>query len=179
MKNKTFRLTNRTSKGFSVIELMFAAAVLAVAVTGGMTMVVLGMARNGTNRLDTTATNVAQTVLEDIAGTSPAANPAPVLTIADCQLNNLQITTAAGGSPLTPNGNIDFSQPATPGYQVNYTACGNNGLTVAYDVRWRIDPVAGTNWGKLVTVAVRQPLAVRNGAMFFSSPVTLRTIVGL
>jgi type II secretory pathway pseudopilin PulG len=179
MKNKNYLRGKRSSKGFSMIELLFAAGVLAVAVVGGMTMVLLGMARNGSNRMDTTATNVAQSVLEDIAGTNPSANPAPVLTVTDCRANNLQVTTAVGGSALKANGSIDFSQPVVAGYQVNYTACGNNGLAVTYDVRWRVDPVAGTTWGKLVTVAARQPLAVRQGTIFYSPPVTLRTIVGM
>lgn len=161
-----------------MIELMFAAGVLAIALVGGMTMVVFGVARNSSSRLDTTATNVAQTVLEDISGAPPNANP--VLSITDCQNNNLQVTTAVGGAALKANNvDIDFTQPVVPGYQANYTACGNNGLTVTYDVRWRVDPVAGSAWGKLVTVAARQPLAVRNGTIFFSAPVTLRTVVGM
>ena len=58
-------------QGFSLVELMFAMVVLTVAILGGMLMVSMGMLRNNTNKLDTTATNVAQTVLEDIAGTDP------------------------------------------------------------------------------------------------------------
>ncbi len=161
-----------------MIELMFAVGVLAVALIGGMTMVVFGVARNSSSRMDTTATNVAQTVLEDISGAPPNSNP--VLSITDCRNNNLQITTAVGGATLAANNaDIDFTQAVVPGYQANYTACGTNGLSATYDVRWRVDPVAGTAWGKLVTVAARQPLAIRNGTIFYSPPVTLRTIVGM
>lgn len=168
--------------GFSLIELMFAVGVLATAIVGSMLMVVIGIGRNGSNRMDTTATNVAQAVLEDIATAPPPQppNPDPVLSIVDCTGAALQITTAVGGAPLSPSGNgdIDFQNPAPPGYQMNYRVCGTNGLVVAYDVRWRIDSVNGSTFARLVTVAARQPLAVRNGTMVYIPPVTLRTIVG-
>ena len=50
-----------------MIELMVAMFVLAVGVLGGMAMIIMGMTRDNTNRVDTTATNAAQAVLEEIA----------------------------------------------------------------------------------------------------------------
>jgi hypothetical protein len=164
-----------------MVELMFAMGVLAVAILGGMAMIIIGMGRNGGNRMDTTATNVAQTVLEDIASVSPNANPAPTLNINDCQ-GTLQVNTAPGGSLLDANGNIDFQQGVVAGYQATYNMCVANGPTAPYDVRWNVQIVqqVGVNtFAKLVTVAARQPLAVRNGTIFYTPPVTLRTIVGM
>jgi Tfp pilus assembly protein PilV len=176
MKSKLTE-SKRAAKGFSMLELMFAAGVLWVAAIGVLAMIVIGIGRNSSNRMDTTATNVAQTVMEDIASVPANVTPNPPMTITDCQGNNLPITTAVGGSPLTAGGNIDFSQPATPGYQVNYVMCSNNGQ-VTYDVRWRIDAVAGAGtWAKMVTVAVRQPLDQAKGPMLFIPPVTLSTVV--
>lgn len=172
----------RATKGFSLLELVFAASVLAVAVLGALAMIVVGIARNSSNRMDTTATNVAQTVMEDIASIPAKVNT--TMTITDSKNNNLQLTTAVGGSPLTGTGNIDFSQPATPGYQVNYVMSGPNNLQVTYDVRWRIDPVNVPNctlpnvcWGKMVTVAVQQPMNKTNTPMLFVPPVTLSAVV--
>jgi hypothetical protein len=104
-----------------------------------------------------------------------------VAKVTDCTGNVLQITTALGGAPLNPNnGDIDFQNPAPAGYQVNYTMCSGtaNGVRATYDVRWRIDPVNGSNFARLVTVAARQPMAIRKGNMNYMPPVTLRTIVG-
>lgn len=171
---------SKGAQGFSMVELLFAMGVLAVAILGAAVMIFIGIGRNGSNRMDTTATNVAQTVLEDIAGAPPNASPA--LTITDCQPANLQITTTPGGSALAANGDIDFSAAPVAGYQANYVACGPTGLAAAqYDVRWNIQQVqvAGTTWAKLVTVAVQQPMAVRNGTMVYIPPVTLRTVVGM
>jgi prepilin-type N-terminal cleavage/methylation domain-containing protein len=176
---KKIRTQKRGDSGFSLIELMFAVGVLAVAIVGSMAMVVIGIGRNGSNRMDTTATNVAQTVLEGLATMPlppPAAPAAP--TITDCAGNVLQLTTAPGGASLTSNGDIDFQTPAPPGYYGNYTMCGTNGLKVVYDVRWRVDVVNASSFARLVTVAARQPFAVQKGTMVYIPPVTLRTIVG-
>lgn len=183
MKKGLYRVRKARAgaSGFSMIELVFAIGVLSVAVVGGLAMVVFGIARNGSTRMDTTATNVAQTVLEDLATNIPNTNPIPAPTITDCAGNVLPVQTAIGGSNLKPDGSgdIDFQQPAVAGYQMNYTVCGNNGLRATYDVRWRVEAAGGSAWGKLVTVAARQPLSVQNGQMMFVPPVTLRTIVGM
>ena len=42
-----------------------------------------------------------------------------------------------------------------------------------------VQQVGVNTFAKLVTVAARQPLAVRNGTIFYTPPVTLRTIVGM
>lgn len=186
MNNQNPIRKNR-SRGFSLLEMMFAIGVLATAMIGSLAMVVLGIGRNGSNRMDTTATNVAQTVLEDIAGV-PAATLVngvfvannPVLAINDCAGNALQIATAPGGAPPNNNGDIDFSQAPVPGYQGFYTMCSGtaNGVRAPYDVRWRVDPIPGSLFGKLVTVSARQPMGINKGSVNYVPPVTLRTIVG-
>ena len=69
------RTRHKMNEGFSLIELLFAMFILTFGILAAMTMVIVGVSRNGSNRFDTTATNVAQTVLEEIAGTAPNANP--------------------------------------------------------------------------------------------------------
>jgi len=66
MKQQNKRSRKNTS-GFTLVELTVAMFVLTVGVLGGMIMIVLGMTRDNTNRLDTTATNAAQAVLEAIS----------------------------------------------------------------------------------------------------------------
>jgi hypothetical protein len=158
---------------------MFAIAVLAIAIIGSLAMVVIGIGRNGSTRMDTTATNVAQTVLEDIATALP--NGTATLNINDCANNNLQILTAVGGAAALPNGDIDFSSPAVPGYSGTYRVCSGqaNTFSATYDVRWRIETVSGSPFAKLVTVAARQPFVATQGKFNYIPPVTLRTIVGM
>ena len=177
-QNKKFGRKN--VKGFTLIELTVAMFVLTVGVLGGMVMILLGMTRDNTNRMDTTATNAAQAVLEVMAAVP--ANATPPLTVTDCLNNVLPLTTAGSaggtGATLAPNGDVDFTQPAVANYQINYTVCGTNGLTVAYDVRWRITTLP--SGGKLVIVAAGHPFTDnKSHAMAYIAPVMLRTIVGL
>lgn len=175
------------SAGFSLLELMIAMIVLAVGLLGGMVMVMFGMTRNNSNRVDTTATNVAQTVLEGIAGTPTNANL--TLTVTDCLqtspiTSTLKINTAPGGAGLKANGDIDFNAdlPATlnaNNYQMNYTVCGNNGLKNVYDVRWNVQTVGAGGWGKLVTVSARQTFTATTPGIGMLAPVTLRTVVSM
>lgn len=182
MNERTHNSVRKTERGFSLIELMFAMFVLVAAVLGGLMMIVIGIGRNGSNRMDTTATNVAQTVLEDISGVPAAFDGGggipvpnnPPLPIVDCAGNNWQINTAPGGAVLTGTGDIDYAQAAN-GHQMNYVVC-NNGVQTVYDVRWNIQMAPG-GWSKLVTVAARQPMAIRQGTLFYMPPVTLRTVV--
>lgn len=170
----------KNARGFTLVELTVAMFVLTVGVLGGMIMIVLGMTRDNTNRMDTTATNAAQAVMEQIAAV-PASNDGP-LTVTDCVPTNLTVTTAGNagglGATLTANGDVDFTQPAVASYQINYTVCGTNGLRTTYDVRWRIVTLA--DGGKLVIVAAGHPTIYnKSHAMAYITPVTLRTIVGL
>src|SRR5215813_9429355 len=95
----------KQSRGFSMVELLVAMVVLVVGVLGGMLMILVGMTRDNSNLVDTTATNVAQTVMEQIAGVP--TNVSPALSLKDCVPNTLQINTAPGGAQLQANGDID------------------------------------------------------------------------
>jgi Tfp pilus assembly protein PilV len=180
MKRTTAKIKKTEIRGFGLMELMVAIFVLAVGLLGGMMMVIMGMSRDNSNRVDTTATNVAQTVLEQIAGAPPNSNP--TLTVTDCIPNTLNINTAPGGAGLKANGDVDFSADTATSlnnnkYQMDYTLKGNNGLQTTYDVRWNIQKL-GT-WGKLVTVSARQPFVASQTGISFITPVTLRTIVSM
>src|SRR5258708_10837320 len=105
-------------EGFSLVELTVAMFILAVGVLGGMVMILMGLTRDNTNRVDTTATNAAQAVLEGIAAVPPNSNLA--FTVTDCKANNLPFNTTASnspgtGAPLQDNGDIDCTQAPMPG----------------------------------------------------------------
>ncbi len=168
---------------------MMAVGIMAFAMIAGVAMVVIGIGRNAGTRMDTTSANVAQTVLEEIASARP--NVDPILNITDCVGNNLAITTQAGGAALEPDppslpsltpGDIDFTAAPVAGYNATYVMCAPGGHRVRYEVRWNIQTILdpkGKTWGKLVTVASRQPMAISNGTMYYSPPITLRTVVGM
>lgn len=183
----------RSGEGFSLVEMIIAMAVVGIAMIGGLAMIAVGIGRNGTMRMDTTSANVAQTFLEEIASVQPKADP--VLNITDCA-GNLAINTVgpAGApvytpadAPLPPGvnlGDINFTAAVVPGYQATYRMCAPNGLQITYDVRWNIQTAGfvdakGNTWGKLVTVAALQRATISNGALVYSPPVTLRTVVGM
>jgi prepilin-type N-terminal cleavage/methylation domain-containing protein len=177
-QNKKFGRKN--VKGFTLVELMVAMVVLTIGVLGGMVMIMMGMTRDNSNRMDTTATNAAQAVLEVIAAVP--ANSTPPLSVTDCTNTARALTTvgSAGGTgaTLTANGDVDFTQPAVAGYNIPFAVCGTNGLTITYDVRWRITTLP--SGGKLVIVAAGHPATDnKSHAMAYIAPVTLRTIVGL
>lgn len=184
------RRNSTGDQGFTLIELMLAMFVLVTAILGGMVMVSIGMLRNNSNKIDTTGTNVAQTVLERVASTGPNVNT--LLSATDCLQTNpatstLKINTAAGGALLLPSGDIDFSQSAAAlnaaGYQMNYTVCAPNGPRIVYDVRWNISVVSpvvvGPSFGKLVTASASQQFVANGKGMALLRPITLRTIVGM
>ena len=182
MKQKNKRSRKNTS-GFTLVELTVAMFVLTVGVLGGMIMIILGMTRDNTNRMDTTATNAAQAVLEAISAVP--ANTDTILQVTDCAGVTSSVTTAGAtglgtGATLNPNGNgeIDFTQPTVASYAVNYTVCNTNGQQTAYDVRWHITTLP--TGAKLVVVAAGHPTSYnKSHAMAYITPVSLRTIVGM
>ena len=179
-RNKKFGRKN--SQGFSLVELTVAIFVLVVGVLGGMVMIIIGMTRDNTNRMDTTATNAAQAVMEQIAAVPANQNTNVVVT--DCVPTARTVTTtgSAVGTGATllgdGSGNIDFTAAPVANYQTPFTVCGNNGLQITYDVRWRITTLP--SGGKLVVVAAGHPMTDdKTRAIGYIPPVTLRTIVGL
>ncbi len=193
MKRPPITFPHRTSSkrgdaGMTLIELMIAMFVLAIGMAAGMGLIFTAMLANSRNKRDTSATLVAQTVMEKLlwAGAGASTN----LTITDCMghvltINPVGTTTGTGATVDATTGNINFSTAAPAGYGGTYTACTTNGSTVSYDVRWNIKilDIYGTQPStKLVTVAARpreQTVSGSNSLQLFELPVTLRGVAAL
>lgn len=174
---------HRKPEGFSLIELMVAMLVLAFGLVAGAAVISTAIATNGRARFDTTATALAESVMEHIVTIPSRAQGAAALTsMTDCAGNTFVMNTVQGGAPLIAAGafagNIDFLQPAVQQYSMLYTIC-SAGKNMSYDVRWRVDP-GPTPFTQLVTVSAKNLGQAGNsaGGNRFALPVRLRTIRG-
>src|SRR5258708_640811 len=162
------RSGHRAWRGLGMIELMMAMAILLVGLTALMGLCVV--ATYSTNRAgkDTSATLLAQMVLEQISSQHPDSTA--TITLTDCANAAHTVARAwgappagAGGSlsgtpPRPAYGMIDWSQKAnavTANYSITYPDCGVNGRQTAYEVRWNIIPVS-PNETRLIIVSARQ-----------------------
>jgi Tfp pilus assembly protein PilV len=175
-RRKPNRLRRKES-GMSIIELMIAMVVLLVGIIGSLALAGLAIGNNGRNRQQSNSTTVAQMVTEKIM--SIPASASTTLTITDCSNTNDTIntagTSAGAGAPLLSSGAVDFSQTAVANYSLSYTACGSQGRQSVYDVRWNIQTLS--SYTKLLTVSAQLKGNGKN-PVYFSLPVTIRTIVG-
>jgi prepilin-type N-terminal cleavage/methylation domain-containing protein len=163
----------RNQRGMTLIELMIALVILLVGVVGSMSLVAMSIGSDGRNRQQSNATALSQMLEEKIS--SVKASTSPVLTVTDCAGNSYTVYTAAGGSPLTSSGDVDFTQAPVANYQMSYTDCATSGRQITYDVRWNIQQT--TTYVKLVTVSSKKTNAGGN-ALFYALPVTVRALVG-
>ncbi len=178
-----------SQRGSTLLELMIAILVLAIGLGAVTTLLVTAIASNHRNSRDTTATLLAQMVMEqisaqnvyvdnNIASTDCAGNPHPIATTPGA------FGTGAGAT-LKADGTIDFTQPSAAliasSYAMQYTECSGAGdVPVAYDVRWNVMSVSTNTSTRMITVAAR-PLASpvnQLGGLRYTVPVNLRGIGG-
>ena len=180
----------RQQAGFTLLELMIAALVLTFGLLAITALFATAIGNNGRSRVDSTATMLAQSVIEQITAALALGGPS---TVTDCSGNPpLPVCNPNSPDPLCPTGtnganlsgsSIDFGQTGVPyGYSMNYVVCnggGEFGTQAVYDVRWNIQPVSTTppSSSYLVTVAAR-PQGMQTGRFTFALPVTFRTYVG-
>jgi prepilin-type N-terminal cleavage/methylation domain-containing protein len=169
------------SRGFSLLEVTIAMAVLAVGLLGGMVVIGVATANNGRSKLHSTAITLAESTMEKIVAIGAKATGTAAQTrITDCAGNTFIIETAQGGSDLITSGafanTIDFSKPPQANYSMNYVMCSSGG-GVAYDVRWRIDP-GYTPSTQMVTVSAKPLPGSAAAVAQLTLPVTLRQTRG-
>ena len=178
------RNSKKSQSGISVIEVLVATMILLISSLSILGLVATSIATNNRNKMDSTGTMLAQSVLEQIKATIIGSEDS---SLTDCTGTLWTINTAPGGSAL--NGTrIDFSETSPPtGYHMIYVVkspCNNYGTQeMTYDVRWHVDivgadatPSQPTNTF-LLTVAARS-LGHRGGNMFYALPINFRVMAG-
>lgn len=183
MKAQNKIRSNQRERGMTLIELMIALVILAVGLGALAILFMTAMQTNNKNAKDTTATMMAQTVLEKI--TAEPADSIVNLNMTDCANNAWAVATAAGGATVNnATGDIDQTQSynaAPANYKMLYVACGAGGTQTVYDVRWNVQGY--TPFMRFVTVSARESqgngVAQGLGRLHYAQPVTLRGIGGM
>jgi prepilin-type N-terminal cleavage/methylation domain-containing protein len=179
--------------GMSLVELMVAMSILAVGLGALVNVMVISMETDNRNSKDTSATLLAQMVIEQISAQHPNSNA--TISVTDCAGNVWTIATTGGASPngagatLVTNstsvgyGGIDPTQAyanITTNYAMKYVDCGgtgNTGAPTTYDVRWNVMTV-NANYTRLITASARPLNANALGGVQFALPVNLRLVAG-
>lgn len=180
----------RNQRGVSLIELMIAMLVMSIGLGALTSLIVACISTNNRNNKDTTATLLAQKVVEELSAQS--TNSTVAVTLTDCAGNTWTIPSTQGaaapagqGAALVTNaasltyGGIDYTQglAAVPvGFSMQYVDCNLNGTQTTYDVRWNVTSVTA-NSTRLITASARQ-LNSTGGGLRFAIPVTLRAVGG-
>jgi Tfp pilus assembly protein PilV len=178
----------RSQAGFSILEVLFAGAVLVVGFMGLMALILTAIATNNRNRMDSTGMMLASAVIEQVNSTMVGAGSAQ---LQDCAGTTWTINTqgqpAPGKGAALSGANIDYSESSPPAnYHMDFViAGGGTGLCsgevqITYDVRWNIQTLPSPASTYLVTVGAKPKSAgsTQMGGKFFALPVTLRTYVG-
>jgi len=180
----------KAEAGGTLIELMVAMLILAIGLGALTTLFVGSMLTDNRNSKDSTATLLAQKVIEEL--TAQNVNATVAVTLTDCQGNNWVIPATQGapfpgqGANLNNNpgnityGGIDFTQAigAVPaGFSMQYVDCDPNGQRTTYDVRWNVVSMTANN-SRLITAAARRLGTNNQGGLVYAIPVTLRAIGG-
>lgn len=187
---KVNSMDRKSERGVTLIELMIALLMLAVGVGGLTGLLIAIMNSDSRNAKDTTATLLAQMVIEQITAQHPSSNTA--VTVTDCAGNSWTINVQDGASPSGTGANlvtsssaanyggIDFTQSyasVTSGYAMKYVECSSNGSPLTYDVRWNVMTM-DSGYTRLVTAAAKPLNATASslGGRFYTVPVTLRAV---
>ena len=168
--------------GVTLIETLVACVILSILSLSMITLIITAIATNNRNKIDSTQTMLAESILEQIHSTF---NGNGVSSLQDCSGTDWTIdttipNTGSVGAALIGS-KIDFTQATPPtGYHMDYvirTPCDSTGNIVGiYDVRWHLDQIGTTNT-YMITVSAK----LKNhgeGNLHFALPVTLRFMSG-
>ena len=194
MKSTEYRVPSsvlRAQSGFTLVELMVAVLVLTFGLLALTALFATAVGNNGRSRIDSTATMLSESVIEQVTAALARGGPSSVT---DCGGTVWPVCNPNSPDPNCPGGTnganllansptIDFTQTNVPyGYSMNYAVCNGGGVAgtqAVYDVRWNIAELstAPASSSYLVTVAAR-PQNMTNNRFTFALPVTFRTYVG-
>ena len=174
-----------------LMELLIAMVVLLVGLGGILILLISSMYTNNKASRDTTATMLAEHVLEQIS--AQPANSAADLSVTDCAGSAWTISTVGSavgagsggsyggnGASLNNAGTVDWTQQYSTvpaGYAMRYVSCGAGGRQAVYDVRWNV--VTMSTFSRMVFVSARPSGSPTVGGLRYIVPVNLRTIGGM
>lgn len=163
--------------GFTILEAMIAGFILTFGLLAITALFATAIGNNGRSRVDTTATMLSESVIEQVTAVLARGGPSAMTDCAPTPTTWF-IDTDVGGAALSGS-SIDFTQTSPPsGYYMNFVVCHGGGQAntqASYDVRWNVAQISTNTY--LVTVAAR-PRGMAAGRFTFSLPVTFRTYVG-
>jgi type II secretory pathway pseudopilin PulG len=177
----------------TLVELLISLSILAVGMGALTNLLVIAMATDNKNSKDTSATLLAQMVIEQISAQHPNSNSSILIT--DCTGTTWTISTTPGASPsgagatlVTTSGAVNYGgidqtqaySAITAGYSMKWVDCGgvnNTGNPTTYDVRWNVMTV-DANYTRMVTASARPLSANALGGLNFAMPVNLRAVAG-
>jgi len=177
----TRRKSKRPDAGVTLIETMFAGAILVIGSLSLVGLIVGSILTNNRNKIDSTQTMLAQSIVEHVNSNLIGDAQATVI---DCEGTIFSIDTYVGGADLNGTA-IDFTEDidadsTKDNYHMDYVVnnpCSPSGtLQSTYDVRWNIQQVTGTNTFILTVSA--QMEGHGEGNRTFAAPVTLRVMSG-
>jgi type II secretory pathway pseudopilin PulG len=183
-------LKNKAEAGSTLIELMIAILILAVGLSALTTLFISSMLTDNRNSKDTTATQLAQKIIEEL--TAQNVNSTVALTLTDCVGNVWTVPATQGAAfpgqgaavmnnPASPYyGGIDFTQAignVPAGFVMQFVDCDPNGQRATYDVRWNVMTMTANNT-RLITASARRLGTNSQGGLVYAVPVTLRAIGG-
>jgi type II secretory pathway pseudopilin PulG len=172
-----FAGSGRKQKGFSVLEMIVASAILMVGIVSVVQLVPASLKSSVGNRMDTMATVVAQRELDQML-----SQPLSVNTFLDKE--NVAVSmggTGAPGAAVVMNGQstiIDFSAGTPPaGFYIPSYVDPNDPSSSSFELRWAVFPQvnnAGSVVSKRIIIGCRRNQNV-GGQLFL--PVTLDSSV--
>ena len=168
--------------GITMVELLMAGTILTIASLGMIGLIIGSIATNNRNKMDSTQSMLATSILEQINSTLIGAGTS---TLTDCAgtvwtVNAIVPVSGTAGADLS-GAAVDFSQASPPaGYHMDYvlrTPCESDGaIQGTYDVRWHLDKLGGTST-YMLTVSSKLK-GHGEGNRVFALPVTLRVMSG-
>lgn len=172
-------MRNAGQKGFTLIELAIATAVLLFGVVAVMQLVPFSIKTNTANRYDSTSVVIAQQLLDGMSAqpftnatwTSPICG---AMSLGAGAVNNsVESPTANYLTMFNGNATVNFAQAAVAGYNCNYTD-PNSASGGTYQVRWGV--VVTENAAGQV-VSKRFVVGVQRTGMQFRFPVNVEATV--
>ena len=176
------RKVKNPQSGMSLIEVMIASIILTISSLGVIGMVWTAILMNNRNKVDSTQTMLAESIIEQVNSTIIGSETSA---LTDCDGTTWTISTTPGGAAMS-GARIDFSETTPPAdYNMTYVLrapCTSVGaIQATYDVRWHVEIVgqsAGTPTNTyLVTVGAKRQGSTSTGIVD-SAPVTMRVMVG-